>query len=202
MRALAKRFLWAALVVGSFCLTEVPGQDAEDQVLPTETQQVESVVPDSMRPPTQLRSIRGATSSKAWPSSPYSLSREPEFATSAVWSSTDVWIRLREIYEALQPSETPTKDLKAIPPVEAEKKDLLDRSSYRELRKEKGYFLPLGRSLYYYDPAAPNNKYRRATPLYRSSYDRSSISLGDPARSSHGSRGGRTTTSRSRGSRR
>ena len=116
----------------------------------------------------------------------------------AVGSSTSFWQSLRQLY-GYQPQETPPEELEAAPL--PEKVEPIDRSNFRSIERNEGYFVPLGDSLFYYDRSG-NRKYRRATSIYRSAYDRSSVSLGDTSRSSRASRSPRRDAGRSAQSRR
>jgi hypothetical protein len=116
-----------------------------------------------------------------------------------VGSSTSFWRSLRELY-GNQPLETPPEELEAAPL--PEKVEPIDRSNLRSIERNKGYFLPLGDALFYYDRSGKSRGYRKATSIYRSAYDRSSVSLGDSSRSSRGSRSPRNDAGRSAQSRR
>jgi hypothetical protein len=123
----------------------------------------------------------------------------PPVSRADIQSSTSFWGSLRELY-GYQPLETPPEEIEAAPL--PEKVEPIDRSNFRKIERNKGYFLPLGDTLFYYDRSGKSRGYRKATSIYRSAYDRSSVSLGDTSRSSRGGRSPRRDAGRSAQSRR
>lgn len=127
-------------------------------------------------------------------------------ARSKVWSATETWARLRQHSRPLQPTKNPLAELTSPSTTKAQKDTVIDRSNYRKLPKNKGYYMPIGDNLYYYEKDAKGNKFKKATSISRSQYSRSSISLGsgrDSRRSTgRSSRETASTRTSSRSSRR
>jgi hypothetical protein len=64
--------------------------------------------------------------------------------------------------------------------------DPVDRTTYRKLDRNKGYYLPRGDSLYYFDKSGGATRYRNSLSIRRSNYERSGVDLRERARSNRG----------------